>query len=194
MCVQRSCLIFRRWAPSTEANDRAMIATLHTIMSFAALIQPEGCGNATNLWGHAFPSMKQNIPVQCTLIDATDSARVETSSNRVHLFCHNDTHCAYLFKSQILKIQGPASPRDVLVAAANFGSRSYLCSTTAACNHSNLECTSGYCSPALGSRTYPWPTVCFDGAHATCSELITSGIGVAAGFVLTLLYHALRGA
>ena len=108
--------------------------------------------------------------------------------------CYNDSHCAKLLREQVFETYAVGSAA-VMEIAAEIGSTPVFCTNATNCSVSTHNCmlmteSLGYCLPMYTDHKV-WPENCFDGAHATCSELITSGIGVAVGFVGTLLYLAL---
>ena len=170
-----------------------MIATL-VRLSCAALILPRNCGNATSLWAHVFPHASHNIPVECIHIESNELPAVVNDQEGVRVSCLNDSHCATLLQQQVFEINAVGAAA-VLELADRIDSAPVFCTNTTNCSVSTHDCmlmttSLGYCTPTYtGNRA--WPSACFDGAHATCSELITSAIGVAVGFVGTMLYLAL---
>ena len=153
-------------------------------------------GDALIRWNHMLPGAQHNVDVLCSSAVALESPNgsltLAENQRGIELQCSDAAECNRLVSEYVVPITAQTqSPLEQVAAAAKaIGVMSIECTTTADCNHPAAVCQIegagvGYCAP--GPVAAPVKSVCHDGLHASCNELIVAASGFAGGFVIAAI-------
>ena len=166
-----------------------------TLVSVSALFRPTpSCdtlpaNDALHTWNHFFPAATHNVPVHCA--DALNISVAVSPQGGIDLKCHDKSSCNAAVSAYVIPADAQGQPlmAELAATSAMFGLPHVACNSTADCVHPAAVCTFnttveniGYCAP--GPVAAPEKQTCYSGLHASCDELISASVGLAAGAAL----------